>query len=104
MKDRKTTGKNLFKNYEAHEKDSLDDFIKRYSSTESELRETIAYLIHHRELLRDAELETLKAETENLIDKLKDTKRNELLEEIECFKDILALHKRLLEKNDNLGY
>ena len=99
MKDREMTDKEFFNNYEAHEKDSLDDFIKRYSSTETELRETIAYLIDHRELLRDAELETLKAETENLIEKLKDTKRKELLEEIECFKDILALHKRLLQKN-----
>ncbi len=43
----------FFKTYEAYEKESLEDFIRRYSSTEKELRETIAYLIHHREIMHD---------------------------------------------------
>ena len=85
-------------------KDQTDeDFIKRYSSTENELRETIAYLIHHRQLLRDVELEQLQAEAENWVEKLKETKVQILLEELECFKEVLALHKRLLQKNDKPG-
>lgn len=47
----------FIKKYQAHEKESPADFIKRYSSTETELRETIAYLIRRRENLQDAELE-----------------------------------------------
>ena len=46
----------FLKRYHSHEKESLDEFIKRYRSTEIELRETIAYLIHHRQLLRDVSL------------------------------------------------
>ncbi len=94
----------FLKKYRPHEQESLEDFIKRYSVTETELRETIAYLINHRQLLRDAELEVLQVEAESLVKRLKDTKLKMLVEEIECFKEILDLHKRLLEKNDNPGY
>lgn len=46
----------FFKRYEAYEKQALEDFIKRYSSTEKELKETIAYLILHREMMRGDEI------------------------------------------------
>lgn len=90
----------FFRKYATYEKESAEDFIKRHDSTERELRDTIAYLIRHREMMRDVELKKLETEAEKLIEKLKDTKRKELLEEIECFKEILALHKRLIRKDD----
>ena len=71
------------KKYEAYEKESVEDFIKRYSSTEKELRETIAYLIRHREMMRDVELKKLEAEAQSLIVKLKEANLKKLLEEIE---------------------
>jgi len=102
--DKKTlSDDNFLKKYSAHEQESLEDFIKRYSSTETELRETIAYLIHHRQLLKDAEIEKLEAEAANLVKKLRETKVKILLEELECFKEVLALHKQLLQKNDKPG-
>ena len=104
MKTKDPADNDFLKKYRAHEQETPEDFIKRYSSTETELRETIAYLINHRQLLRDAELEVLQAEAESLVKRLKDTKLKMLVEEIECFKEILALHKRLLEKNDNPGH
>jgi len=42
----------FFKKYEAYEKESVEDFLRRYSSTEKELRDTIDYLIRHREMMR----------------------------------------------------
>ena len=90
----------FFKKYEAHQNETIEDFIKRYSSTETELREIISYLIHHRELMRDVELERLEAEAQKLTEKLRDNDRNQLLEEISCFKDILALQKKLIQEND----
>ncbi len=90
----------FFKKYEAYENESTEDFIRRYSSTESELRETIAYLIQHREMIRDVELDRLEIESQKLIEKLEEINRQKLLEEIKCFKDILALQKRLIQNND----
>ncbi len=102
--DKRDLSDNSFnKMYEGHEKETNEDFIKRYSSTETELRETIAYLIHHRQLLKDAEIEKLEAEAANLVKKLRETKVKILLEELECFKEVLALHKRLLQKNGKPG-
>ncbi len=99
MHNRKAN-KEFFKKYEAYENESTEDFIRRYSSTESELRETIAYLIQHREMIRDVELERLEGESQKLIEKMEDINRQKLLEEIKCFKDILVLQKRLIQNND----
>ncbi|MDA2933473.1 hypothetical protein MYX82_03930 [Acidobacteria bacterium AH-259-D05] len=94
------SNEDFFKKYEAYENETTEDFIRRYSSTENELKETIDYLIQHREMIRDVELDRLEEESEKLIEKLHDIDRQKLLEEIKCFKDILALQKRLLQKND----
>ncbi len=94
------SGDAFIKKYEAYEKESVEDFIKRYSSTEKELRDTIAYLIRHREMMRNVEIKKLESEAQMLLEKLKETNLKKLVEEIECFKDILSLHKRLLENND----
>lgn len=89
----------FFKKYEAHEQETTEDFLKKYSSTEREIRETIEYLIHHRELMRDVELERLEDQSKKLIEKLKRTKKKIILEEIECFKEILSLQKQLLQND-----
>jgi len=57
----------FFKKYEDFEKESVEDFIKRYSSTEKELRETIAYLIRHKEMMRDVEIKKLESEAQSLL-------------------------------------
>ena len=93
----------FIKKYEAYEKESVEDFIKRSSSTEKELRDTIEYLIRHREMMRDVEIKKLESEAQRLLDKLKETNLKKLVEEIECFKDVLSLHKRLIEENDKPG-
>ena len=85
--------------YEAFENETAEDFLRRYSSTEVELRDTIAYLIRHRELIRDVELKLLEAEAQKLLEQLRGTNLKKLLAEIECFKDILVLHRRLIEKD-----
>ena len=95
--------KDFFKDYEAHQNETIDDYIARHSGTEQDLRDVISFLIHHREMIRDAELEVLEHETEQLIEKLADTKRKILLEELQCFKDVLRLHKRLLSQDDEPG-
>lgn len=79
---------------------SDENFLKKFSSTEREMTETIEYLIHHRELMREVELEELENQAQKLIKKLKETKQKIILEEIECFKEILSLQKQLLQKND----
>ena len=81
--------------------EAVEDFLRQYSSTEQELKETIAYLIEHREMIRDRELERLEQESKKLITKLKQLDQQKLVEEIECFKDILALQKRLIQNNGN---
>lgn len=91
---------NFIKKYEAYEKESIEDFIRKYSSTERELRETISYLIRHREMMRDVEIKKLESEAQSLLDRLKETNLKKLVEEIQCFKDIFSLHKRLIEEND----
>lgn len=62
--------KEFIKKYEAYEKESVGDFIKRYSSTEKELRDTIAYLIRHREMMRDVELKKLETDVQSLAETL----------------------------------
>jgi hypothetical protein len=89
---------------ESYDDATIEFFIERYGRTRQEFKETIAYLINNRERIRDAELERLEAETQKLIDKLKDIDREKLLEEIACFKDILILQKRLLRENGKKGH
>ena len=56
MTDKEISDNEFFRKYEAYEKETIEDFIRRYSRTESELRETINYLIRYREILKDGEL------------------------------------------------
>ena len=95
--------KDFFEEFEARQNETVDDYIARQAGTAQELREMISFFIHHREMIRDCEIEVLEDETQKLIEKLADTKRKILLEELQCFKDVLALHKRLLKKDDEQG-
>lgn len=85
--------------YEAFENESTEDFIQRHA-THNDITDLISYLILHRELLRDSELEHLEEEAEKISKKLEDNTRARMLEEIACFKEILALQKKLIEEDD----
>ncbi len=100
MPNPKTTNDTFTKKYKSYENENTEDFLKRYSSTEAELKATIEYLIIHRQLMRDVEIERLEAESETLLRKIKEIDVEKMIEEIKCFKEILALQKKLLEKND----
>ena len=89
----------FFKAYERHQNETVGDYIARNSATDAELRDTISFLIHHRELIRDSELEVLEAETNRILEKLDTVKRRRLMEEVGCFKDVLQLHKRLVSED-----
>jgi len=92
---RKTVGGDFVKRFEAFEKQSAEEFILRYGSTRKELKETIAFLIRHREMLRDTELERLEAESNKLLKIVRNLEVEMMLEEIRCFKEILSLQKKI---------
>ena len=94
-----TKDNDFWRSYESHQKQTMEDLLK-YSRSETEVREIIGYLIQNRELMQDAEIEKLEAESQNLIKKLKDIKVKKLLEEIECFREVLALQKNLVERGE----
>lgn len=77
------------------------DFLARFSHDEAEMREAISILIHRRELLRDCEIELLEDECSKLLDRIADAKQRILLEELNCFKQVLRLHKRLIERDQS---
>ena len=89
--------KDFLELYEINEKQTVEDLIKQRSFSESELIGTISHLISHRELMRDFELENLQIEADKFMEKLNGAKKKQLLEEIKCFKEIIALQKQLLK-------
>lgn len=100
MKDNFEPFGGFFTKYEAFEKETVDDIIKRYSSSESELCHTISSLIESRYKLRDSELESLEEKSKRLLKRLQGIHIQRMLEELQCFKNVIALQKRLSEKND----
>jgi hypothetical protein len=76
---------------------ALDVFLG-LAKSEAELREMIAFLIEHRSLLKEDALLELEGETHRLLGQLGEVTRSELLAELQCFKDTLALHRRLLDE------
>lgn len=85
------------------DRETIDDLVSRCGASEPELREIIAYLIRHRELIRDAELFRLEKEAERIIEALRDNEREQTIETVQCFKEILALQQRLIRENDQPG-
>ena len=100
MKQKKPTDHDSFTTYEASNGTRFDLF---YDLTTAELRDVMAFLIAQREELRDSELKKLEEEAAGLIGKLQEVDRRKLLEELTCFKDVLALQRRALEKDDLSG-
>ena len=80
---------------------ALPQFIEDLSLAEFELRDVINYLIENRELIRDGEIEKLEKRAQLVMDKIQVAKkRKELLAELQCFRDVLALHKKIIEEYD----
>jgi hypothetical protein len=100
MKDNFEPFTDFFHKYDAYEKETVDDIINRYSSTESELHHTISSLMESRYKQRDGELEVLDIKIKKLLKQLQGIHIQRMLEELQCFKDVLALQKRLFNKND----
>ena len=78
--------------------DVLADYLRL---TGAELREALTFLIRHREQLRDENLAALDVEAERLHQSLERNDREKLLEELQCFRDVLALHQRLVEEDES---
>ncbi len=92
------TGNNASNPYPKKE-ETTDEYLARFGENQADLKNAIAFLIHRRELLRDCEIEVLQHHCDKLIDQIADTKQKILLEELICFREVLALHKRLLDKH-----
>ncbi len=101
MKDNFEPFDDFFKKYEAFENMGVSDIIKRYSSTEAELKQTIAFLIDHRYQERDAELEVLDKKAKKLLKRLEAIHIQRMLEEIQCFKDVIKLQKNLFKNGQH---
>ena len=79
--------------------DTDEEFLAKFSHDGAELREAISILIKRRELLRDCEIELLETQCKAMMDRIADAKQRILLEELECFKQVLKLHKRLVKRD-----
>lgn len=73
------------------------------ATTPEELRAIIDHLIHQRELIRDKRIARLEESADTLLKNLKLHKEQILLEELSCFRDVLALHKQTQRTNDKQG-
>ena len=96
MAKNELSGGEFWRQLELYERDGLDAFLR---ASGEDVRDAIAYLILHRELLRDDELARLEAESRKLLGRLRENDQRKLIEELTCFKEILALQKRLLEEH-----
>jgi hypothetical protein len=77
--------------------DSWVESFLGFASCESELREMIEFLLWHRDELMETSLRELEHETEKLIGQLEDVHREKLLVELQSFRDMLSLQRRLLD-------
>jgi len=100
MKDNFLPFYTFFQKYESFEKETVNDIINRYSASDQEKRHTISSLIDQRYQRRDCELELLSQKSKKLLKQLKGIEIQRMLEEIQCFKDVIALQKRLGETNN----
>jgi len=85
-----------------HDQTDLDEALEahlQYCESKAEILQAIHHLIEHRNLLHDAEIARLEAETTAALNHLQSLEGKHVLEEIRHFKDILNLHRRLIELN-----
>jgi hypothetical protein len=59
----------------------------------AEVREDLADVIAARERLRDEDLEHLSFQAGLLVDQIEELERAKLVVELQCFRDVLALHR-----------
>lgn len=97
---RKRTNEEFSRCYEAFEREAIEAFLASLEHTGQELHEGIEYLIQERERLRDAQMSALEVASARLMKELAGVNQRKLLEELACFKDLLALQRRLLKEND----
>jgi hypothetical protein len=90
----------FIRRYEAYEMEEAANHITRYCKTELELRSAVEFIIRNREMIRDAELSNLETKAQELLVKFNKLKEQKLLEEICCFKDVLALQRQFLQSYD----
>ena len=79
---------------------TTDEYLARNVGSQADLRHAIAFLIRRRELLRDCEVEVLEHHCDRLIEQVARIKHKIMLEELGCFREVLRLHKRLLENDE----
>jgi len=90
----------FLRRYETFERKAVEDFLSRFAATKAEVCEAINYLIEQREKLRDEQLALLEQRASRLILTLQGVEQQRVLEEVACFRDVLALHRRLLAEHD----
>lgn len=88
---------------EAFERQAVEEFLTRFERTGGQLREGIEHLVREREKLRDEQLASLEREAGRLVLALQNMSQRKLLRELEAFRDVMSLHRRLLEKNGEHG-
>ena len=98
-----TQRKSPGRSYDPDIEETIDEFLARQTGNGETLRDAISFLIHRRELLRDSEIEMLEAQSQALAQKLAEKRNRILIEELDCFREILRLHKRLVTENGQHG-
>lgn len=74
----------------------FQELLKLARSTD-ELRDMIEVLMTHREQLKRVTLAALEKRTNALLEEIEHLKREELITELECFKETLAIQRRLFQ-------
>lgn len=75
--------------------EGLEEFL--FDLTAEEVREVLEFLIAQRQHLKEEELCRLEEEAGRLATSLGDVQRRKLRAELECFREVLRLQRRLLE-------
>jgi hypothetical protein len=82
----------------AGREDVIGSVLDGLQGTE-DVRAVIGWMIERRELLRADEVRSLYDKIAEFLELVAKARREALVEELECFKDILSLHKTLMDKN-----
>ena len=79
------------------------DLLANLDKSDEEIAIMVGNLIRRREQERDTRLRTLDLKAKELVGAYRAIARDRLLEEISCFKEVLALHRQLNEDDDPPG-
>lgn len=100
MKRKAMSDEEFERRREAWEREAVEAFLAKFERNSEELRDGIEYLIRQRERLRDEAIAELEAASARLMKELAVLNQRKLLEELACFRDVLALQRRLLDEID----